>query len=276
MANPEFIEIDGKRYLWRAVLQMRREQKQAAANAVHQRADAVGRRRIEGFRLSHLDDISVGARIGRACPQGRTWLACRLCRQDHAHRDGRRRRGIAQADRVYEGCTVFNCEQIEGLQPPFYATATPPKSDMERIASAEAFTASTGAVIWHGGNRAYYSITHDHVQMPPFESFRDAESYYATLLHELTRWTRHETRLNREFGRSVGATRAMPPRSWLPEGLRLGLSAEPRDDHSSYLASWLQVLKNDNRAIFSAAAHAQRAADYLHGLQRQELDQAAE
>jgi antirestriction protein ArdC len=44
-------------------------------------------------------------------------------------------------------------------------------------------------------------------------------------------------------------------------------TAEPRDDHSSYLASWLDVLKNDNRAIFTAAAHAQRAADYLHELQ---------
>jgi antirestriction protein ArdC len=50
----------------------------------------------------------------------------------------------------------------------------------------------------------------------------------------------------------------------------LGLTAEPRDDHSSYLASWLDVLKSDNRAIFTAAAHAQRAADYLHGLQQRD------
>ena len=46
------------------------------------------------------------------------------------------------------------------------------------------------------------------------------------------------------------------------------MTAEPRDDHASYLASWLEVLKGDNRAIFTAAAHAQRAVDYLYGLQQ--------
>jgi antirestriction protein ArdC len=48
----------------------------------------------------------------------------------------------------------------------------------------------------------------------------------------------------------------------------LAITPEPRDDHASYIASWLHVLKNDKRAIFTAAAHAQRAADYLHGLQQ--------
>jgi antirestriction protein ArdC len=81
---------------------------------------------------------------------------------------------------------VFNCEQIEGLPPHFYMTATPPKSDMERIVGAESFAAATGATMRHGGDRAYYSVTNDYVQMPPFDCFRNAESYYATLLHELT------------------------------------------------------------------------------------------
>lgn len=40
-----------------------------------------------------------------------------------------------------------------------------------------------------------------------------------------------------------------------------------RPDHAAYIASWLNVLKNDKRFIFTAAAHAQRAANYLHGLQ---------
>ncbi|MEN8179882.1 MAG: zincin-like metallopeptidase domain-containing protein, partial [Pseudomonadota bacterium] len=47
----------------------------------------------------------------------------------------------------------------------------------------------------------------------------------------------------------------------------LGIAPEPRDDHSAYIKSWLKVLKNDHRAIFTAAAHAQRAAEYLHSLQ---------
>ena len=47
----------------------------------------------------------------------------------------------------------------------------------------------------------------------------------------------------------------------------LGLTPEPREDHAAYIGSWLKALRNDKRAIFSAAGHAQRAADYLHGLQ---------
>ena len=44
-----------------------------------------------------------------------------------------------------------------------------------------------------------------------------------------------------------------------------------REDHAAYLASWLTVLKNEKRFIFTAAGHAQRAADYLHGLQPKEI-----
>ncbi|GEM_PF-4075419 len=70
-----------------------------------------------------------------------------------------------------------------------------------RIALAETFFGNTNADIRYGGGRAYYNIASDFVQMPPFETFKDAESYYATLAHETTHWTRHEKRLNREFGR---------------------------------------------------------------------------
>jgi antirestriction protein ArdC len=58
-------------------------------------------------------------------------------------------------------------------------------------------------------------------------------------------------------------------RAWrgIPLRADLALTLEPREDHASYLASWLEVLRNDKRFIFSAAAHAQRAVDYLHGLQ---------
>jgi antirestriction protein ArdC len=173
-----------------------------------------------------------------------------------------------------KGYTVFNCEQIEALPSHFYATATPPISVMERIATAENFAANTAATLRHGGNQAYYSVTGDYVQMPPFESFRDAESYYATLLHELTHWTRHASRLDREFGRKRWGDAGYAAEELVAElgaaflCADLSVAAEPPDDHASYLASWLDVLKSDNRAIFTAAAHTQRAADYLHGLQR--------
>jgi Transposase DDE domain group 1/Zincin-like metallopeptidase len=74
---------------------------------------------------------------------------------------------------------------------------------MQRPCSAEvgrlatAFFAATGAKIEYGGNRAFYAITTDSIRMPPFETFRDSESHAATVVHELTHWTRHPKRLNR-------------------------------------------------------------------------------
>ena len=99
-----------------------------------------------------------------------------------------------------KGYTVFNVEQIEGLPEIFYAKAAPTRDPVARIEHAEKFFASMGATIKHGGNRAYYAQELDYVQMPPFEAFRDAESYYSTLGHELTHWTKHPQRLDRDFG----------------------------------------------------------------------------
>jgi antirestriction protein ArdC len=172
-----------------------------------------------------------------------------------------------------KGYTVFNVEQIDGLPEHYYARPTPRLEPLPRIERAEAFFAATGAEIRHGGNSAYYSSGSDHIQMPVFEAFRDAESFYATLAHESTHWTKHPKRLDREFGRKrwgdegyameelVGELGA----AFLCAGLEL--TPELREDHASYLDHWLKVLKADKRAIFSAAGHAQRAADFLHGLQ---------
>jgi antirestriction protein ArdC len=84
-----------------------------------------------------------------------------------------------------KGYTVFNVEQIEGLPPHFYATAAPPMDPIQRIEAADRFFAHTGADIRHGGNQAFYAPERDYVQMPPFVSFKDAESYSATLAHEV-------------------------------------------------------------------------------------------
>src|ERR1700729_2823595 len=74
-----------------------------------------------------------------------------------------------------KGYTVFNVEQIDGLPERFYAEPAPRAETIHRIERAEGFLAATGAAVRHGGNRAYYNVTDDFIQMPPFESFRDAE-----------------------------------------------------------------------------------------------------
>jgi antirestriction protein ArdC len=168
---------------------------------------------------------------------------------------------------------VFNVEQIDGLPPHFYVTPTELLDPAQRIDSADQFFANTGADIRHGGNQAYYAPGPDFVQMPSFESFKDAESYCATLSHEMTHWTKHPSRLQRDFGRAKFGDEGYAREELVAEigsaflCCDLGITPEPRDDHASYLDHWLKVLKEDNRAIFQAAAHAQRAVDFLHGLQ---------
>jgi len=180
-----------------------------------------------------------------------------------------------------KGYTVFNFEQIEGLPEHFYVKPEPKFTAVDRIDNAEAFFAATHADIRYRGGRAYYAQELDYIQLPPIESFRDAESFYATLAHETTHWTKHPSRVERDFGR----------KSWGDEGYAreelvaelgaaflcadLELTPEVREDHAAYIATWLTVLKNDNRALFQAAAHAQRAVAFLHKLQPERAEAAA-
>jgi len=169
-----------------------------------------------------------------------------------------------------KGYTVFNAEQVEGLPEPYKAEAQSVSGPTQRIAHAETFFAATGADIRHGGSRAFYSPSEDRVQMPPFETFRDAESYYATLAHEAVHWTKHKSRLGRDLGRKRWGDAGYAAEELVAEigaaflCADLELTPEVREEHASYIATWLKVLQNDSRAIFSAAAHAQRAADFLN------------
>lgn len=170
-----------------------------------------------------------------------------------------------------KGYTVFNVEQIEGLPAHYYAKPEPPPP-VARIDRAEAFFAATGAIVKHGGGRAFYSQALDIIGMPPRESFESPESYCGTLAHELTHWTAHPSRLARELGKRYGDHAYAAEELVAEMGAAflcadLAITPEVGEDHAQYLATWLKVLKKDNRAIFTAAAQAQRAADFLHSLQ---------
>lgn len=173
--------------------------------------------------------------------------------------------------------TVFNAEQIDGLPTQDHGQDSSLRDPIERIDHADHFFAQTGAVIRHGGDRAYYSPLTDHIQMPPFATFRDGSSYVATLSHEATHWTAAAHRVNRDLSRHSKDRSERAREELIAElgscflcaDLGIAPELEPRPDHASYLASWLAVLSNDKRFIFSAAAHAQRAVAYLRGLQPQ-------
>lgn len=169
--------------------------------------------------------------------------------------------------------TVFNIDQIDGLPERYHQLASGQPNPDQRIDAAETYYNALGAVIQHTGKIACYMPSSDTIQIPAFEAFRDAESYYATLLHECVHWTKHKSRLDRDFGHKKFGDSAYAREELVAEigaaflCADIGITCEDREDHASYIASWLKVLKSDKRAIFSAAAHAQRAVAYLHGLQ---------
>src|ERR1022692_153010 len=169
-----------------------------------------------------------------------------------------------------KGYTVFNVEQIDGLPEIYYAKAKPGLDPIARIDRAEKFFAAQNVTIKYGGNRAYYAQELDYVQMPDFIAFRDAEFFYGTLAHELVHRTKHPSRLNRDLGRKSWGDAGYAAEELVAElgsafvCADLNLHQEPREENAAYIATWLEVLKHDSRAIFTAAAHAQRAADYLN------------
>ena len=179
-----------------------------------------------------------------------------------------------------KGYTVFNVDQIDGLPETYQPRPETPAEPMQLIERAESFFAATGATFRHGGNRAFYAPAQDFIQLPPAEAFRDAESYAATKAHELTHWTSHPTRLDRVLGRRFG-DEAYAAEELIAElgaaflCANLGITPDVREDHAAYIESWLKVLRADRKAIFTAAAQAQRAADYLHSLQPQDAIAAA-
>ncbi|WP_019199722.1 ArdC family protein [Afipia birgiae] len=174
--------------------------------------------------------------------------------------------------------TVFNTDQIDGLP---VATPAQPSAITEsvstRIERADAFIAATRATIVHRGNRACYIPSADRIEMPPYGQFIDtptasaAEGYYATVLHELVHWTSPSHRCDRDLGKRFGDHAYAREELVAEIGAAflcadLSITLEPRPDHAAYLGNWLAVLKSDKRAIFTAAALAQKAVDWLTGI----------
>ena len=162
------------------------------------------------------------------------------------------------------GYSVFNAAQVDGYTP----KADPDMPMPERIERADAFFQAIGANVRYGGNRAYYAPDSDHIQMPPFQAFVENVAYYSTLAHEHTHWTAKDNRCDRQLGKRFGdnayaAEELIAELSAAFTCAHLGLSTEPREDHAQYINSWLNVLKADKRAIFTAASKAQQAADFM-------------
>jgi len=160
---------------------------------------------------------------------------------------------------------VFNVAQVEAL-PADYREAPAIDPDWDACATAEQIIEGSGAVIRHQGFQAFYSPPNDLIYLPGKGTFAEPAAYYGTALHELCHWTGSTTRLGRKLGRRFGDS-AYAMEELVAEMGAAFLAAHCRLDgrlqHASYIASWLEVLNRDKRAVFVAAAQAQKAADYL-------------
>jgi antirestriction protein ArdC len=184
---------------------------------------------------------------------------------DNADANQKDRAFVARASRV------FNVAQVDGFIVPELQTSV---DRIDPCAAAEALIASTHAKISIGGDRAFYSSTSDQITMPDRARFvgtkssTPTEAWYSTLLHELTHWSGAEHRMARTFGERFGDDAYAMEEMVAELGAAflcgdLGITVEPRPDHSDYIGHWLRILKADRKAIFAAASAANKASEFL-------------
>jgi antirestriction protein ArdC len=166
--------------------------------------------------------------------------------------------------------TVFNVSQCENL--PDSISAGKPmrvRNPDARDALADQFLRATGADLREGHGEAYYVPSRDFISMPAFAAFKGADHFYNVAFHELTHWAGHKSRLDRDLKHRFGS------RNYAAEELvaelgaaflcaEFGFNNDLR--HAGYIATWIDLLKADKRAFFTACSRASKAADYLRGL----------
>jgi antirestriction protein ArdC len=166
--------------------------------------------------------------------------------------------------------TVFNVAQCEGL-PASIVDGKPARvrNPDTRDALADEFLAASGADIREGQGEAYFAPGQDFISLPAFAAFRGANHFYNVAFHELTHWTGHKARLDRDLKGRFGQA-AYAAEELIAELGAAFLAAEFSFDgdvrHAGYIATWIGLLRSDKRAFFTAASKAQAAADYLRGL----------
>jgi antirestriction protein ArdC len=164
--------------------------------------------------------------------------------------------------------TVFNVAQCEGLRPALVERAADPAPLPEReiVPVAEDVIAASGVDFRIGGDRAFYVPSADYVQVPPQPAFFEQINFYRTALHELTHATGHPSRLGRKLTNGFGSKDYAREELIAEMGsafLCASLGVQPTVRHADYIGSWLEVLREDNRAIFQAASAATKAADWI-------------
>ncbi len=240
-------------------------------------------------RYSGINVLILWGAVVERCFSGQSWLTFRQALSLGGHvRKGERGTTVVYADRFtpdderrraeetgeeaqaipfLKRFTVFNTAQCEGLPDEMMAVAPPVETGLV-LPRAEALIRATGVDFRIGGERAFYDPRHDFVQVPPPQAYFEAINWHKTALHELGHASGAVHRLNRDLSGSFGT------KKYAFEELVAEMNAAfccaslgiaPTVRHADYIASWLEVLREDNRAIVRAASQASKAADYILG-----------
>jgi antirestriction protein ArdC len=216
--------------------------------------------------LTFKQALDLGGNVCRGEHGTKVYFVKRLEVRDQADNGSENTRTVPML-REY---MLFNVEQCENLPDRVVnPIAKAPRNRDARDAIADEFLAATKADIREGAGEAYYASGADFVSIPAFEAFRSHDQFYSVVFHELGHWTGHKSRLDREFGKRFG-DRAYAAEELVAELCSAFLCAEFSIDgdvrHAGYIAHWIELLKADARAFFTAASKAQAAADYMRSL----------
>jgi antirestriction protein ArdC len=223
-------------------------------------------------RLSHTAffDVQAGLELGGNVRKGERGTKVYFVKQLQVRDKGADDETATRLIPMMREYTVFNVAQCEHL-PDSMNTGKPirVRNPDTRDELADAFLQSTGADIREGHGEAFFVPSRDFISMPAFEAFKGADHFYNVAFHELTHWTGHKARLDRDLKNRFGS------RNYAAEELiaELGaafLCAEFGFDgdvrNAGYIGPWVELLKVDKRAFFTACSQASKAVDYLRGL----------
>jgi antirestriction protein ArdC len=153
-----------------------------------------------------LSNVQAGIGVGRQRAQGRTWNKVYFVKQLHVRDKGADDNSATRLVPMMREYTVFNVDQCEHL-PDGTKTGKPirVRNPDARDELADAFLRSTGADIREGHGDAMYVPSRDFISMPAFAGFKGADHFYNVAFHELTHWSGHKSRLDRDLKNRFGS-----------------------------------------------------------------------
>jgi antirestriction protein ArdC len=223
-----------------------------------------------GYRRPRFLTFKQALELGGNVRKGEHGTKVFFVRQLHIREDVTDDSSSTRLNSMMRDYTVFNVDQCDHL-PESVITGKPMRvrNPDTRDELADAFLYSTGADIREGHGEAFYVPSQDFISMPAFAGFKGANHFYNVVFHELTHWTGHKSRLDRDLKNRFGS-RDYAAEELIAELCAAFLCAEFGFDgdvrSAGYIASWIELLTADTRAFFTACSRASKAADYLRGL----------